>query len=462
MNETTREREGLTVLLARRAAQTRTQLLAADVRLLVRQSLLDYLGVSIAGAREKQARMVADEMIAQSGRADAGMLGRGVRLPAMAASLANGTAAHALDFDDVNMAIPGHPAAVIFPAALAVAEELDAGGAALAEAYVAGYDTMCSLGLAMGVEHYDAGFHATATLGCIGAAAACGRLYALPPDVMAHALGLAAAQAAGLKSMFGTMTKPLNAGRAAATGVLAAKLARRGFESRVDAVESEQGMAALMAARIRPEQATAREPGDFLRQNLFKRHVACYLTHAAIESARELRERHGLALPRIAAVIVRADRSLDGVCNIADPRDSMSAKFSLKAATALALLGRDTGAPAAFEAFATDDETTALAKRVTVSLQAGWPKNICEVELRMTNGATDVARWDSAVADSDLERQGTVLRRKFDGLTVPLLGRRNADRLAGLVDDLERLDGIAAMSAIACGINEVEHERAQD
>ncbi len=179
-----------------------------------------------------------------------------MRLPPLAAALVNGSASHALDFDDVNMAMPGHPSVAILPGLLALAEERGASGAEILAAFVAGYELQCRLGRTIAPGHYDGlGFHATATVGSFGAAAACAHLLGLDAAATATALGIAATQAAGLKSMFGTMCKPLHAGKAASNGLLAAKLASRGFTSRADALECAQGFARTHSADFVPERA---------------------------------------------------------------------------------------------------------------------------------------------------------------------------------------------------------------
>ena len=150
------------------------------------------------------------------------------------AAIVNGAASHALDFDDVNLAMPGHPSVAILPALLALAEERGSSGADVLTAFVAGYELQCRIGRTIAPGHYDGlGFHATATVGSFGAAASCAHLLRLDADQFATALGIAGTQAAGLKSMFGTMCKPLHAGKAAYHGVMAAKLAARGFTSRL-------------------------------------------------------------------------------------------------------------------------------------------------------------------------------------------------------------------------------------
>ncbi len=156
------------------------------------------------------------------------IMGHRGKLPVPSAAIVNGAASHALDFDDVNLAMPGHPSVAILPALLALAEERGSTGADVLTAFVAGYELQCRVGKTIAPGHYDGlGFHATATVGSFGAAAACAHLMGLDAEKFAIALGIAGTQAAGLKSMFGTMCKPLHAGKAAYHGYLAAKTAAR-------------------------------------------------------------------------------------------------------------------------------------------------------------------------------------------------------------------------------------------
>src|SRR5579863_9468978 len=216
----------LTKVLANQASAVSYDALPEPVRALARQCVLDYFGVAMAGADDPLARILLDELEEAGGAAQAGIIGHQARLPALSAALVNGAIGHALDYDDVNLAMPGHPSVAILPGLLALAEARQSSGHEVIAAFVAGYETACRIGMALRPGHYGRGFHATGTVGAFGAAAACARL-----------LGLDGTQAAGLKSQFGTMCKPFHAGKAAQNGLLAARLAARGFSSRPDLVE---------------------------------------------------------------------------------------------------------------------------------------------------------------------------------------------------------------------------------
>src|SRR5215210_1866558 len=190
---------GLTRDLAARASALSYDTLPENVRALARQCVLDYYGVALAGADDPLVAILLDELAEAGGNPQASLIGHAARLPMLSAALVNGAMGHALDYDDVNLAMPGHPSVAILPGLLALAEERRSSG----RAFVAGYETACRIGKALQPGHYNLGFHATGTVGCFGAAAACARLLGLDAEATTRALGIAGTQASGLKSQFG-------------------------------------------------------------------------------------------------------------------------------------------------------------------------------------------------------------------------------------------------------------------
>src|SRR3954462_9365666 len=187
---------GFTAEVAAQVAALSFDDLPADVVELARQCVLDWVGVTVAGSREPVTRILLDDFEDQglgAGPAGVTVVGHRMRLPVLDAALVNGTASHALDYDDVNEALVGHPTVPILAGLLALAESRHSSGRDLVTAFVAGYEAECRIGRAVGVDHYQRGFHATGTVGTFGAAAACARLLGLDPPTMAMALGVAGA-----------------------------------------------------------------------------------------------------------------------------------------------------------------------------------------------------------------------------------------------------------------------------
>jgi 2-methylcitrate dehydratase PrpD len=397
--------------------------------------------------------MLLDEMAEAGGSPQASVIGRSARLPVLSAALINGSAAHALDYDDVNMAMPGHPSVAILPGLLALAELKGSSGREVATAFVAGYEIACRIGAALQPGHYNLGFHSTGTVGTFGAAAACARLLGLGAEATAMALGIAGTQAAGLKSQFGTMCKPFHAGKAAQNGLLAARLAQRGFSSRIDIVECIQGFALTHGPDFAPEAALATpEAGFHLLANLFKYHAACYFTHAPIECARRLREELRLTPEAIAGITVRIDASCDRVCNIPVPVDGLQSKFSLRQTVAMALAGVDTANLGAYSAENTRDAVRVrLRERVRFDWQHNWPQTLCELELELLDGRRLSARHDAGIPAANIADQGMRLAAKFDALVAPVLGAPRARELREMISDLDNVADIRSLARLAAG-----------
>ncbi|HVR28720.1 MAG TPA: MmgE/PrpD family protein, partial [Thermoanaerobaculia bacterium] len=402
------------------------------------------------------------------------------RTSALLAALINGAASHALDFDDTHTTMSGHPSVPVIPAALALAEARGASGERLLAAIVAGIELECRLGALVNPGHYAAGFHATGTLGTFGAAAACAHLLDLDLERWLHALGLAGTQAAGLKASFGSMAKPLHAGKAAHDGLLAALLAQGGFTGNPRLVETRQGFAETLrgATGTGAGRGTAARPADggaaattpstwgtdaargaapletldrlrdrfLVRETLFKYHAACYLTHSAIDAARRLREERGLRPDAIEAITVEVPRSSLDVCNIESPTTGLEGKFSLRATLALGFLGDDTGALDTFsDARMRSPELVALRDRVTVAVVAQTSPTATPVTVRTTDGREHRATVDVGEPNPNLGEQGRRLTAKFHSLAAPVVGIPRAQELVSLVSEVETLPGVAPL-----------------
>jgi 2-methylcitrate dehydratase PrpD len=324
----------------------------AEALAVARLSFMDWSAVSLAGLSEPVAMMVRGLIAEEAGAEQATMLGLSRKVPARAAALANGTLSHALDYDDTHFAYVGHPSVAVFPAALAVAERQGASGAAFLEAALRGMEAACRIGHWLGTGHYNHGFHQTATSGAFGAAVAAGRLLGLDHEQMRHALGIVATRASGLKSQFGTMGKPFNAGIAAANGVEAALLASRGFVSRPDGIECVQGFAETHAGECLDLDASLAGLGEtfWFTSVQHKFHACCHGTHAVLEGLMQLRAHPGFTLDKVEQVTLRVAPRWLRVCDIPAPTTGLEAKFSYRLTSAMALHGLDTGALDVFSA----------------------------------------------------------------------------------------------------------------
>ena len=408
-------------------------------REMARLSLFDWLTVARAGAQEPVAKILCGLVEDEAGKPAASVVGLSIKVPARAAALANGTISHALDYDDTHFAHIGHPSVAILPAALAVGEELDELGAAVLDAFVIGAEASIRIGMVLGRPHYDRGFHQTATAGAFGATVAAARVMGLTRDQTRQALSLVATRASGLKSQFGSMGKPYNAGIAASNGVEAAALARRGFVSADDGVGGPQGFVDAHADQAFEDAAwAAPPPATFLFEDLkHKLHACCHGLHAAIEALKDAKDRWTIEPGEVATVSIRVNPRWLKVCDVKRPRTGLEAKFSYAMTAAMTLHGVDTAADRAYDdALCRDPRLTALAPRVEVAGDAALPDTgaVVRVELRGRRAVEAAHDLAARVARETLERG---LRAK----AASLLGEAAAE---ALWRGASQLDGLSA------------------
>jgi len=438
----------VTAELAKRATALAWRDFPDDLLERTKQCLLDWFAVTVAGAQEELTDILVREAIEDGAKGEASLVGRSETTLPSTAALINGAASHALDYDDVNFAMHGHPTVTVVPALLALGEQRKASGRLFVESFVAGYETAGRIGRLVEPSHYDKGFHATATVGSFSATAAAGRMLGLSDTELAVAFGIAATQAAGLKSNFGTMCKPLHAGTASEHGLRSARLAAKGFTARGDSLECDQGFASSQSNHLNTDAALGEPPsGWHLRNNLFKYHAACYMTHAPIECAKEIRLRSNFPPERVKKIVLRLDAAADKVCNIANPTSGLEAKFSLRQTIAMALSGVNTASLEAYNAAITQEpRIRALRDKLDIDFRTDWPHALAEMAIQLDDGTTLEARHDSGIPWTDVAKQRQALETKFDGLVTPVLGPGGTKRLH---DAIDRIDTLADVGDLA-------------
>ncbi len=436
----------LTAALAERVSGMRLADLPPAALTAAKQCLLDWIGVALAGRNEPLVRILIDELAPADDPRGVSILGNGRRARLDDAVLINGAMGHALDFDDVIMPM-GHPTVPVAPVVFALAEQRASSGAAALEAFIAGVEAECRIARLLGPSHYARGWHTTATTGAFGAAAAAAKLLGVEGEALTHAFGLAGTQAAGLKSCFGTMSKPLHPGKAAQNGLLAARLAGRGFTSDVDVLASNQGFVATQSTTADPAAALAERQAPWVVEALFKYHAACYLTHDSIEAANQLRTEEAVAPEAIAAATVKVPAGHLGVCNIQAPATGLECKFSLRMTTALALSGEDTFQEQLFsDAIARRADLVALRERVTIDpTQTGRG---CVVTVQLNDGRELSRTGDVSQPLRDLAAQQAKLERKFRHLATPALGAPGVEEAIALVRALETQPDLGRLAAL--------------
>ncbi|MBI4184103.1 MAG: MmgE/PrpD family protein [Proteobacteria bacterium] len=420
-------------------------------------AIADTLAVTVAGACEPCVERLERALALEPSEGPCVVVGRGRRAGALHAALVNGTAAHALDFDDTSKSMGGHPSAPLLPVLLAGADAFRASGRQVLAAYAVGFETECKLGRAVNFQHYEKGWHPTATLGTIGAAAAAARLLGLDEPAIATALAIAVSFASGVKANFGTMTKPLHVGHAARNGLLAALLAREGFDAQTLAFEHRQGFFEVFNGRGAYDAAKAlagwgappeiESPGVGLKQ-----YPSCASTHAPVDALLAILRRERLGHADVAEVGARVHPRRFGHIDRPDPANPLEAKFSLVYCLARALVD-GTLAPGHFQAETHRDPVvrTVMGRIRTGPFPADAPETAnqfaAEVTVRTTDGRTLVERIDQAVGRGpEKPIPEAAFRAKFEDCTRPVLGAEAAARLYELAIDLERMARAAALT----------------
>jgi 2-methylcitrate dehydratase PrpD len=404
-----------------------------EARAVALLSFMDWAAVSLSALEEPVARILREEMLEEGGNPQATLIGTARKVTMRQAALANGTLSHALDYDDTHFAYVGHPSVAIFPAALAAAEQGGSSAETFLDAALLGMEAAARIGSWLGTQHYNHGFHQTGTAGAFGATVAAGRLLGLTADQMRYAIGLVATRASGLKSQFGTMGKPFNAGLAAANGVEATLLARRGFVSRPDALECAQGFAETHAG----EGGDPASVLEGLGRNWWfidvqhKFHACCHGLHASIDALTVLC-RDGLKASDVSSVEVIINPRWLKVCNIPSPVTGLEAKFSYRLTSAMALADVPTGSLDVWtEETCARPDLVALRDRVKVFADAAIPDTAARVTVTDSIDQQRVAYVDLNQPMSLTDRQSQ-MAAKLDALLGANSSRALQDLGAGL------------------------------
>lgn len=440
--------------LAERISALRYEDLPPEAVYWCRIAVLDTLGVMLAGAVEEAPRIVEEVLGLPVNGGPSLIVGTSRRVGALDAALINGTAAHALDYDNTASAMGGHVSAVMVPALIAAAEAFGANGRDLLLAHVAGYETGACMGRGVNFYHTEKGWHPTATLGVFAVTAACARLLRLSVTETETALALSTSLAAGTKANFGTMTKPLHAGQCSRGGLLAVLLARKGFTANPDAFEHKQGFFNVFngqgnynAARVLDGWGATLDivtPGAS-----YKLYPCCYSTHAAVEAALNLVRQHGpfdsRAIARVdswtpARGLAHTDRPI--------PNSALDAKFSMQYCVACALMhGKVVLEHFEGDAYR-DPVVRALLPRVHAAPYTGKPFSPddpfdVEVNVTLTDGRTFSAKVDRPLGRTSdnpipLER----IQAKFENCARRVLTPGRVAAVARAIDSFEQVDSV--------------------
>jgi 2-methylcitrate dehydratase PrpD len=419
-------------------------------------AVVDTVGVTLAGAAEETGRIV-QQVVATEGGEACRILGASVRASATGAALANGTAAHALDYDDMCFVSLAHPSAPLVAAGLATAELAGASGRALLDAYIIGFEIEARLGRLMNPRHYQRGWHCTSTLGTIGAAATASRILGLDAGAVGHALAIAASEASGLKENFGTPVKPLHAGLAARNGVLAALLARGGLTASAQALDGPQGFLTAMDGEHSDFGGALEDLGvswEIVETGItVKLYPSCAATHPTLDTVLRLRQQAGFAVDEVEGIEVDVDSITPGVLIYERPASGLEAKFSMPFCVAAAVtygrVGLDT-----FDAdHLRDPRVTALMSRIAMHVDPALgvtapPLTEARVTIRLRDGRTLTGTANGARGYPTQPASEAELATKFMACASRTIDESSAARALELLRQIESVDDISSVTEL--------------
>ena len=420
-----------------------------------RTGFIDTVATMIAGSRDEAPRLLKKALAPPPGRATLYFTGETASAPE--AAWINGTAAHALDYDDV--AVRGHPSTVLVPAILAEAEELGASGREMIAAYVAGYEVWAELSWRDPDDQRPKGWHPTGIFGAIAAAGACARLRGLDVEETTMALALAASQACGLMANFGTMTKPFHAGNAAHAGLVSARMAGAGFTASADVLEHPQGFLVAVSPAGRVDRATPAalgQPWHIVKNRLsIKKYPACYAVHRSLDGLLDLLKARPIQPDEIKQITAEIADTRALMLRNHQPQTGLEGKFSMEFAMAASVIANRATLVEYTDGFVRRPDVQALMQQVAIETNQNYDPEVSgaavfdRVRVELLNGETfetaQVRRARGAaelpLSDAELfEKFGTCLEAGQAGIAPDVLFGR-----------LKRLEHLSARELTAMG-----------
>ncbi|OPY68033.1 MAG: 2-methylcitrate dehydratase [Syntrophorhabdaceae bacterium PtaU1.Bin034] len=425
-----------------------------DVVAATKRCFLDWIGVTLGATGDEAVKILLGIVRDHGGKRQASIFGSRVKTSMLQAALVNGTMSHALDYDDAHNIIRTHPSAPLVPALFAAAEHLRLSGKELITAFVAGYETTVRVGYALGKEYYERGWHATSVLGRLGAAAGTARLFRLPPDKTAVALGLAATQAGGVRDVFGTMGKAFHAGKAAADGLFGALLAREGFTTAGDMLDEKSGFSQVFSREYSPESIVKGLGVEYaLGEVNFKPYAACLLVHPVIDAVLAIRDSHHPDHGQVEKIDIRVAPLNLRVTGDSDPQTAFQAKFSLPMAAAMALVFGDANDSLFTTSVVHDPSVRAVMGKVRAASDESMAENEAVVSVVMNDGQQYSSHITAPKGNPGNPMTFVELASKARDLSTKVLAPEVAERVIDTVASLEKLENTAKLVRLCCPVD---------
>ncbi len=455
---------GLTRYVSDFIVNTRYEETPEDVVALGKKSMLDGFGLALAGSVSTLAPL-ATRYLESLGLCPgkSAVAGTSIKTSPRFAAFANGIFIHADDFDDTQLAVAKdrvyglltHPTVPVLPAAFALCEAGRRSGKDLLLAYHLGVEVECKIAEAISPRHYGDGFHTTGTIGSFGSAAACARLHGLDATRTAYALGVAAAEASGLRENFGTMTKPFHAGHAAENGVVAADLASLGWTAAANILEAQYGFFHAAGGGFDPNAIQDRlgKPWTFSSPGVsIKPHPSGSLTHPAMGEMLRLVRRHDIKPSDVEKVDIGANRNMVTTLLHHHPTTGLQAKFSMEFCMAILLLERKAGLAEFTDAVVQRPDVQEMIRRMNYYIdpgadRAGFAKMTSLLKVHMKDGRVLTGRAEFAKGSPANPMSYEEVAEKFRGCAE--FAHWPRQKTEGIIATVKSLEGVSDVSSLA-------------
>ncbi|MGA2992424.1 MAG: MmgE/PrpD family protein [Candidatus Korobacteraceae bacterium] len=456
----------LTAYVADFITSTKYAGIPQNVLQLGKKSILDGLGLALAGSVAKSGEIVRRHLESLGfSRGASTVIGSGMRVPPRFAAFANGTASHADDYDDTQLAVAKdrvyglltHPTSPVLPAVLAVAERDGRTGRDLLQAYQVGVEVECKIAEAIKPRHYQEGFHSTATCGTFGAAAALSNLLGLSLEATRVALSIAGSQSAGLRENFGTMVKPFHAGRAAESGVVAAEFAQMGFTAAPGILEAPRGFFRAAGGGYDENAIRAKlgHPWTFADPGVsIKPHPSGSLTHPGMTMMLSLIKQHNIKPEQVEHVKVGTNQNMPNALIHHQPTTELQAKFSMEFCMAILLLRGRAGLPEFTDEIVNEPDVQAMIRKVEfgvhpVAEAAGYDKMTTIIEIALKDGRKISGQADFGKGSpANPMSYGEVADKFRECATFSRWPSAKAEKVIAMVEKLEELPKVAELTAL--------------
>ncbi len=424
-----------------------------------KMNIMDFIGVALAGTKTEVGKIIYEFIKENMGSDISGVYGGHIKTSPSMAAFANGIFAHALDYDDINWTLMGHPSVSILPAVFAVGEKEKVIGEIIITAYIVGYEIAAKLGLFINPEHYELGWHNTGTLGAFGAMAAASKILSLNEEQIKMGFGIVASLTSGIRRNFGTMTKPLHAGNAARNGVTAAFLAKKGFSANKNVFDGEMGFFDLFASnknvKVTRLNKVLGNPLEIVHPGtVIKPYPCCGGGHAAIDAILDLINNFSLSEEKIDKIECGVHYRLPQTMIYQKPKTALEGKFSLEYCLAIAIIDKKVGLEQFSDQKVNDKKIQELLNKIRVYVhpdlktKESLKNRFAEVAVYTRSGEVFKKRVYKPLGNPENPLPDDRIEQKFIDCTKSILHKEDISQVTKLIFNLELLRNIDEMTNI--------------